>query len=152
MPPLIYIGYFEHITLTYGMQMQQIMALVYDVERDPISISIDTYDNALNLLFYTHPLGENLSGADVYMLQTEVLKKGVNAIAGLIYVAVTWTDLNSKQTYEQSFYLNIREEWQYQRGVLDGTINADQTYLTSLYRQGALTEAFSDVAGNIENE
>ena len=85
--------------------MQQIMPLVYDLEGDPISISIKTEGNSLNLLFYAHELGANLSGAEVYMLQTAVLKKGVNAIAELIYIIVTWTDLNSKQTLEKSFYL-----------------------------------------------
>ena len=81
------------------------MPLFYDVEGDPISISIVTEDNSLNLLFYAHELGANLSGAEVYMLQSAILKKGVNAIAELIYIVVTWTDVNSKQTEEKSFYL-----------------------------------------------
>ena len=81
------------------------MPLFYDVEGDPISISIETEDNSLNLLFYAHELGANLSGAEVYMLQSAVLKKGINAIAELIYIVVTWTDVNSKQTEEKDFYL-----------------------------------------------
>ena len=73
------------------------MPLVLDLENDLISISIESGDSS-NLLIYYQEMGQNLQGAPIYMLKSEVLKKGVNAIAELFYISVTWTDLNSWQS------------------------------------------------------
>ena len=53
-------------------------------------------------MFYAHEMGANLSGAEVYMLQSEILEKNVNVgeDTGYFQVFVTWTDQSSYQVYE----------------------------------------------------